>query len=267
MKDFDGLINGNKRHRSVSKLLLAAAAIISIMISPVRCQTMTAEEIVKKADDLLHGKSSLAEMTMTVVKPDWSRTMSMKAWMLEPEYALILITEPAKDKGMATLKRGNEIWNWIPSIERVIKIPPSMMMQPWMGSDFTNDDLVRESSIVKDYHHSLLGEEKISDYDCYKVELLPKPEAGVVWARVLMWISKQDFLELRVEYYDENGTMVKYMLGSDVKDLGGRKIPAHWEMVPTDKPGDKTILHYDSLEFNIEINPAFFSEQNMKRVR
>ena len=267
MDNFDSKLSGYKKKQVIGVMLLAFILIISAMTTPARCQTLTAEQIVKKADDLLHGKSSIAEMTMTVVKPDWSRTISMKAWMLEPEFALILITAPAKDKGTATLKRGNEIWNWIPSIERVIKIPPSMMMQPWMGSDFTNDDLVRESSIVKDYNHSLLGEEKISDYDCYKVQLLPKPEAGVVWAKVLMWISKSDFLELRVEYYDENGTMVKYMLGSDVKDLGGRKIPAHWEMVPSDKPGEKTILNYDSLEFNVEINPAFFSEQNMKRVR
>ncbi len=227
----------------------------------------TAREIVVNANDLLHGKSSRATAVMTVIKPDWSRKMTTKLWMLEPDFAMILITEPAKDRGTVTLKREKEIWNWIPSIQRVIKIPPSMMMQPWMGSDFNNDDLVRESSIVEDYTQTLTGEENIDGYDCYKIRLIPKPEAGVVWAKVMMWISKKGYLELKIEYYDEEGTLVKYMTGSKVKEMGGRTLPSHWEMIPADKPGEKTTLDYESLEFNIDIKPSFFSEQNMKRVR
>lgn len=227
----------------------------------------SAKEIVFKANDLLRGKSSLATSAMKVVKPDWSREITTRIWMLEPDYAMILITEPAKDKGTVTLKREKEMWNWIPSIQRIIKIPPSMMMQPWMGSDFNNDDLVRESSIVEDYTHSLIGEESIDGYDCYKINLIPRPEAGVVWARVIMWISKKEYLELKTEYYDEDGTLVKYMTGSEVKEMGGRTIPSHWEMIPVDKPGEKTILEYKSIEFDMDISPSFFSEQRMKRVR
>jgi outer membrane lipoprotein-sorting protein len=237
------------------------------LVLPNRGITQTAKEIVSRANDLMHGKSSISEVSMTIVKPDWTREMTMKTWTLEPDYALILITEPAKDRGTVTLKRKNEIWNWIPSIQRVIKIPPSMMMQPWMGSDFTNDDLVRESSIVEDYNQAILGSEEIEGYDCYKIRLIPKPEAGVVWAKVIMWISKESYLELKTEYYDEDSTMVKYMTGSEVKKMGGRTIPTYWEMIPVDKPGEKTILDYKSIEFNVEIKPSFFSEQNMKRVR
>ncbi len=247
--------------------LLLLAGIFFFLISPSDGISQSAKGIVVKANDLLHGKSSRATATMTVVKPDWSRKMSMKMWMLEPNYAMILITEPAKDKGTVTLKRRNEIWNWIPAVQRVIKIPPSMMMQPWMGSNFTNDDLVRESSIVEDYTQKLMGEEQIEGYDCYKIQLLPKPEAGVVWGKVIMWISKKNYLELKTEYYDEDSTLVKYMTGSEVKDMGGRTLPSHWEMIPVDKPGEKTILDYESLEFNVNIKPSFFSEQNMKRVR
>jgi len=227
----------------------------------------TPREIVQKADQLWHGKSSYSEGSMTVIKPNWSRKISMKAWMLEPDYALILITAPARDKGIVTLKRKNEIWNWIPTIQRVIKIPPSMMLQPWMGSDFTNDDLVRESSIVNDYTQSILGEEKVGGRLCYKIRLTPKPEAGVVWGKVLVWISKMGYLELKAEFFDEEGKLVKTMRASRVRKMGGRTIPTHLEMIPRDKPGHKTILDYQKIVFNIKIHPSFFSVQNMKRVR
>ncbi len=227
----------------------------------------TPREIVKRADDMWHGKSSVSEVTMTVIRPAWTRKISTKAWMLEPDYALILITGPAKDKGIATLKRKDELWNWIPAIQRVIKIPPSMMLQPWMGSDFTNDDLVRESSVVDDYIQSLLGEEKIDGYVCYKIKLMPKPEAGVVWGKVIMWVSKKGYMELKTEYYDEEGKLVKTLTGSEVKKMGGRILPSHWEMIPVNKPGHKTVLDYRYIKFNVKIKPSFFSLQNMKRVR
>jgi len=226
-----------------------------------------AKEIVRKADELMRANSSYSELKMQIVKPDWSRTMGMKAWALEPDYTLIYITEPARDKGSVTLKRKNEVWNWLPSAQKVIKIPPSMMLQSWMGSDFTNDDLVRQSSIVEDYNHSLLGEEKLNNYDCYKIEMIPKPEAGVVWGKVISWIVKEKYLQLKTDYYDEDGTLVKSFNGSNEVKMDDRIIFSHWEMVPYDKPGNKTILDYEKIDFNINIDESFFSEQNMKRVR
>jgi len=226
-----------------------------------------AKEIVQKADELMRANSSYSELKMQIVKPDWSRTMGMKAWALEPDYTLIYITEPARDKGSVTLKRKNEVWNWLPSAQKVIKIPPSMMLQSWMGSDFTNDDLVRQSSIVEDYNHSLMGEEKLNNYDCYKIEMIPKPEAGVVWGKVISWIVKEKYLQLKTDYYDEDGTLVKSFNGSNEVKMDGRNIFSHWEMVPYDKPGNKTILDYEKIDFNINIDESFFSEQNMKRVR
>src|SRR5574338_1391537 len=150
-------------------MLLAVLAIIGTEIFP-----QTATEVVQKADQLMKAKSSYSEIEMTIVKPDWSRTMGLKIWALEPDFALIYVTEPARDKGTVTLKRKNEVWNWIPSAQKVIKIPPSMMMQSWMGSDFTNDDLVKESSIVDDYTHKFIGEENLRGYDCWKIQLIPK---------------------------------------------------------------------------------------------
>jgi outer membrane lipoprotein-sorting protein len=226
-----------------------------------------ATEIVKKADELMKAKSSYSDITMKIVKPDWSREMGMKVWALEPDYAMIYITEPARDKGTVTLKRKTEVWNWLPSAQKVIKIPPSMMLQSWMGSDFTNDDLVKESSVIKDYTHKILGEEKIDDMDCYKIQLTPKPDAGVVWGKIIAWIAKDTYLEPKVEYYDEDGFMVKQFIGSNLQRMDGRNIFTHWEMVPEDKPGNKTIMDYNKIQFNIKTDESFFSEQNMKRVR
>ena len=226
-----------------------------------------AKEIVRKSDELIKSKSSYAEVTMTVVKTDWSRTIGMKMWALEPDYAIIYITEPARDKGSVTLKRKKEVWNWIPAAQKVIKIPPSMMLQSWMGSDFTNDDLVKESSVVNDYTHTIVGEENFNGYDCYKIVSVPKPDAGVVWGKLLIWVAKNEYFQLKVEFFDEDEFIVKTYIGNDIKEMGGRIIPTHWEMIPIDRTGEKTIFIYNKIEFNYNVNETFFSERNMKRVR
>ena len=191
----------------------------------------------------------------------------MKVWSVEPDYSIVYITEPARDRGSVTLKRKNEVWNWLPTVQKTIKIPPSMMLASWMGSDFTNDDLVRESSIVDDYDHSLIGEESVGEYECYKIELIPHPEAGVVWGKILMWISKKDFMQLKVEFYDEDGSLVRTMTGSKPKLFGGHLLPSYSEIIPRDKPGNKTIFETKQLGFDVNISPEFFSLQNMSRIR
>ncbi len=249
-----------------TKITAPVLSLFLMLSIPFVGSAQDAREIIRKADELMRGTSSYAQITMTIEKPEWQRTMTMKAWSLEPDFSLVYVTEPARDKGTVTLRRGNEVWNWLPSVQKVIKIPPSMMLQSWMGSDFTNDDLVRASSIVKDYTHTLLGKEQYEGHECYKIQLIPKPEAGVVWAKVLVWISVEGYLEYKTEYYDEDGTLVKSFLGSKVRTFGDRKLPAHWEMIPSNEPGNKTILEYDELRFDERINTDFFSLQNMKRV-
>jgi len=204
---------------------------------------------------------------MIIERPTWSREVTMKSWSLGNEYSLIYITAPAKEKGQGFLKRQKEMWNWVPNIERMIKIPPSMMMQSWMGSDFTNDDLVRESSIVKDYTHKLIGEETIDGYECYKAELIPMDDAPVVWGKVMMWITKKDYYWLKAEFYDEDGYLVNTQILSDIKQMDDRKIPTHMEMIPADEPGNKTILIYNDMKFSVKLDESFFSQQNMKRIR
>jgi outer membrane lipoprotein-sorting protein len=227
----------------------------------------TAREIIDKADKKMQGNSSKSEMTMRIVRPDWTREIGIKGWAIGTEYSMMLITSPARDKGSATLKRENEIWNWQPSIDRVIKLPPSMMMQSWMGSDFTNDDLVKESSIVRDYTHTIDGDTTINGRDAWKIILIPHEDAAVVWGRIEAYISKADYLQLLIRYYDEDDFLINTMVLSDIKEIGGRVIPTHLEMIPAENPDQKTEIIYKAMEFDIDLKPSFFSIQNMKRIR
>ncbi len=224
-------------------------------------------KIVKEADEKIRGTSSIGTYTMTIERPSWSRSITMKSWTLGTEYSIIYITSPAKEKGQVFLKRKNEMWNWVPSIDRMIKIPPSMMMQSWMGSDFTNDDLVKESSLVKDYSHRLLGEDKIDGYDCYKIELIPHEEAPVVWGKIFMWISKEELLWLKAEFYDEDDFLVNTEILTDIKKMDDRVIPTRMEMIPADKEGHKTVMIFKDIDFEAPLKESFFSIQNMKRIR
>ena len=226
-----------------------------------------ATEIIKKSDEKMRGTTSQGEMTMTVIRPTWKRTVSMKTWSKGRGLSLLLITAPAKEKGQAFLKIKNEMWNWLPAIQRMIKIPPSMMMQSWMGSDFTNDDLLKESSIVVDYTHKIIGNETIAGVDCYKIELTPKEDAAVVWGKIISWISKKTFNTMKSEYYDEDGYLVNVETASNIKKMDDRIIPTRLEIVPVDKKGNKTVLEFKNIHFNKPISDNFFSQQNMKRVR
>lgn len=226
-----------------------------------------AKEIVKKANDLIMGKTSQGEYVMKLVRPDWEREVSMKTWSKGIKYYMIYITAPAREKGQVFLKRNNEMWNWIPSINKLIKIPPSMMSQSWMGSDFTNDDLLKESSIVKDYYHKIIGKEIIDGYECYKIELIPHEDAAVVWGKIILWITKKEYYQLKAELYDEFGALVNIQYGKEIENVGNRKLPSKLIMVPQDKEGHQTILKIKNMIFDKPIPDSFFSQQNMKRVR
>ncbi len=227
----------------------------------------TALEIIKKADEKMRGTSNRSVMTMKIVRPEWSREIQMKGWAMGQEYSLILISAPARDKGTATLKRDKEIWSWQPSIDRVVKLPPSMMMQSWMGSDFTNDDLVRESSIVNDYTHELVGDTILADRSTHKILLIPKENAPVVWGKIHAYITKEEYIQLLIKYFDEDGYLINTMVMSDIKDIGGRTIPTILEMIPAENPDHKTVITYQDIAFDIPMKESFFSIQSMKRIR
>lgn len=226
-----------------------------------------ADEIVQKMEDKMRGTSSYFEMSMTTVRPRYTREVTMKAWSKGDDYSLIFITGPARDKGIGFLKRKKEIWNYMPSIDRTIKMPPSMMSQSWMGSDFSNDDLVRESSMVKDYANRILREEVLNGYSCWVLEMTPKPESSVVYSKIIVWVIKEKYLQLKVDHYDEDEAIVSTITFSEFKVMGGREIPLSMEMVPMNKENNKTIITYQDAMFDIDIKDEFFSVQNLKGMK
>jgi len=251
----------------IYKFLMPLMAFALIFGSGQVSAQETAVDIIRKMEERMQGNSSYIEMTMTTVRPRFTREISMKSWAKGDDFALILITAPARDKGTAYLKRGKEIWNYVPNIDRMIKLPPSMMSQSWMGSDFSNDDLVRESSNISDYNHRILRSERYDGRDCWVIELIPKPESSIVFGKVLMWIAKEIYVQLKVENFDEDDFLVSTLYFKDIKNMGGRTIPTLIEMVPHDKRGQKTILKYNKAEYDIRIEDSFFSVQNLKNVR
>jgi len=245
-----------------------ASYMMSLVAFSAGAQELTAMEIVKKTDDKFRGEQSgYSVMTMTVIRPSWQRTVEFRSWSKDDDYALTLITAPAREKGQTFLKRKTEMWSWNPAISRLIKLPPSMMSQGWMGSDYTNDDILRESSVVDDYTHSIEGSEAVDGHDCWKIRLIAKYDADVLWGEQLWWIDKKEYITLKAELYDEDGYLVRSEKASDLKIMDGRLIPTLVELVPAENEGYKTILKIVEVKFNIQIADDFFSQQNMKTVR
>lgn len=240
---------------------------IPFLLFGLLANAQTAKEIIEKADELTRGLSSEGEMTIQIVRPKWTREMTMKSWTLGTDYSLILITAPAKEKGTVFLKREKEIWNWLPSIERTVKLPPSMMMQSWMGTDLTNDDLVKESSIVTDYEHEIEKDTVYDGLDCWKLVLTAKPDAPVVWGSIVVYVAKKNYIQLRSEFYDEDGFLVNIFTAHDIKEMGGRTIASRMEMVPVEKEGQKTVIIQNVLKFNTGVTADFFTTNQMKRLK
>ncbi len=262
-----------KKHlieRSDRPVIMAGTLTLGLLIflftfTPVIAQD--AAEIIERMEEVMRGESSYAEMTMKIERPRYEREVSMRAWAKGEDYSLILVTAPARDQGTTFLKRGNEIWNYIPNVDRTIKMPPSMMSQSWMGSDFTNDDLVRESSTVDDYEHRILREEEYNGRDVWVLELIPKPETPIVWGKVLVWVAKDGYLQLRVENYDQRDELANTIEFDQIRNVGDREIPTRMTLTPADKPGQRTILTYQNLDFDIDVDESFFTQANMRRIR
>jgi hypothetical protein len=237
------------------------AVLLSFRIS----EAATAAEILEKVDDLWRGESSYAEMTMDVKTEHYERSMKLKAWSLGKEYSLFVITYPPKDRGVATLKTEQDIWNYLPRVNRVIRVPTSMMMANWMGSHFTNDDLVKESRLSEDYESEITFEGERDGRDIYEITLIPKPDAPVVWGRIEFTVLKEELMPLKGLYFDEDGVLVRTMTFSDIKVMAGRRIPAVMELIPEDKPEERTVIIYSSLEIGLGLTPDFFSRQTLTR--
>jgi len=240
-------------------------SILILVLSMTFLRAQSAEEIVKKAYEKNEGNSQYAEMTMKIVRPKWQRELKFKYASLGKDYSLVLITSPAKEKGQTFLLVDNEMWMWNPSISRTVKLGPSMMSQGWMNSDYSNDELMNGGSIITDYDKRIIGSETIDGKACYKIVLTPKEGKNIVWGKQILWITKDSYLILKNEFYDEEDYLVKTHLGSEIKTLDGREIPTQFDIISEDNPDYKTIVIINDIRFDIKVSKSFFSQQNMRK--
>jgi len=255
--------------------IVPAALVAALIFLPIRAEAQTAAcagladatEIVDCVDRIMRGESSQGISTMEVATENWSRAMEMQMWSLGTDHALVRILSPRKDAGTATLKAGNEIWNYLPRVDRTIKIPASLMSASWMGSHFTNDDLVKESRLIEDYEITLAYEGDRDGVVVWEFDLIPRPEAPVVWGRIAYQVRKSDTMPVYARYYDEDGELVRTMTFFDYRQLGGRLVPAALRVVPEDKPGEYTEVRYSELEFDVDLDEDFFSLRRLRDTR
>jgi outer membrane lipoprotein-sorting protein len=242
----------------ISALALALAAPAAAQ-APATPAEPTVKEIMKWLDDLYRGDSSTGTMVMNVKTSRWERKLKMRSWTEGTEKSLMRILEPKKERGVSTLKVGKNIWNYLPKVDRTIKVPGSMMSGSWMGSHFTNDDLVQESRYSEDFKCEVKGRDKGWNLVC-----IPNPDAAVVWGRVELQVGA-DKIPVAYRFYDEGGDLIRTMEFHDVKDVGGRKIPSRMRLVPADKPSEFTEIIYGDMQFNVKIPKEVFTLQALKR--
>lgn len=236
---------------------------LHVLVLPNFSFAETTKDIIKKVEENLNGKTAIMNITMVVKTKRAERTMKMESYSIGKEKSFIKILYPGKDKGITFLKIDNTMWQYVPRIEKTIKIPASMMLQSWMGSDFSNDDLVKESSISDDYTHNIAGENEES----YIVELWPREEAAVVWGKIIMEISKQYFLPTIVRYYDEDEVLIRELAYLNVQPFGDRFYPTKWVMDPKEpeKEGHQTVIEVVEAVFDEEVSESYFTKRALKR--
>ncbi|MEN8169658.1 MAG: outer membrane lipoprotein-sorting protein [Pseudomonadota bacterium] len=252
--------------RTSHRLIRLALLFFALLYLP-NLQAMDIDELMTHVDRLWRGDTSQATMSMTVKTRRYERNMTMEAWSRGKDYSLLVIREPIKDRGIATLKVKENIWNYLPKINRVTKVPASMMSGSWMGSHFTNDDLVKENTFIDDYDSLISFEGERDGALIYEVTSIPKPDAAVVWGKVVMTIQQDNFAPVAATYFDEEGVRVRLMTFDRIEQVDGRAIPMRMTLIPEDKPGESTIVVYEKIAFGMELNDNFFSLRSLKQRR
>jgi hypothetical protein len=241
------------------------AIIFTIFIlNVVQAGELTTSELLDKVDKQFRSSTSTSELEMQIKTKNWERTLKMHMWTKGLEKTLIRIDSPKKDRGISTLKRDKSMWNYFPKIDKVIKIPASMMMGSWMGSDFTNDDLVKENTFVDDYTHKFINKE---DEEYHHIEIFPKQETVTVWGKIILKIWKSDNIIAQEIFYDEKGGKIKIMEFTDIKIMGGKKIPATMTLIPLKKKNQRTVIKYVKATFDGPVNDSIFTRKNLQKRR
>lgn len=251
---------------SRAKIPFLLAALLLLLAPPLRAQSPDAAAIIRAAIEYWRDVSSYAVFDMTIHRPDWQRTMSMRVWTRGNKESLVRVTAPAKDAGNGTLLLDNDMWSYSPKVNRVIKIPSSMMGQSWMGSDFSNNDLARADDLIDQYRHTLLATEQRDGHKVYVIEALPNEAAPVVWGREVLKI-RDDHLLLEHAFYDQSGVLVKKLSTTEIKLMGGKPIAARERMQKADKQDEWTEIVTREAQFGIALPASLFTQANLRNPR
>ena len=245
------------------KLAVSSVLAVLLIFSDLQAADPEAQLLVQKAFDYWRGMSSYSQFSMTIHRPDFERTMVLKGWTKGRSDALFFVLQPPKDAGNGSLKKDNDMWSYNPKINRAIKLPPSMMSQSWMGSDFSNDDLAKTDSILDDYDHRISGREVVDGRQVFTVESTAKESAPVVWGKQVLRI-RDDFILLSEQFFDEDMKLVKEMTAEDLVLFSERIFPKIWIMRRVDEKDRFTRLEYQHLEFDVEIEDRVFTLASLK---
>ena len=228
--------------------------------------SLSPEDILQRSERQLIYDEAEAELKVELIRPDWTKSYRLKTWSKGQEKAMVYVMEPEKDKGTVLLKKGDVVYNYIPKIKKVIKVPSHIMSQRWMGSDLSIEDLLRGKRLSVDYTASIVGEASILGRSCHKLELSPKAGSAVLWSKIEMWVDKADFLQLRSIYYDEDGDQTHRMYARSVKRFGKANVVNVMEVIPSENEAQKTRLEYLDLQLNTGISDDFFTVAKMKQL-
>ncbi len=249
-----------RKYLLVMLVISMASVVRHFPLCAQHMQEIDVAHIVKTIDELYRSDASYAEMRMKIVTPHWQRTLEMKVWSSGQKKTMIRILSPPKEEGVGTLRIGNEMWNYLPKTNKVIKVPPSMMMSSWMGSDFNNNDLVREYTFLEDYTFSLIKQTP----DSLTIRCKPKPERPIVWGKVHLIVRSRDYLPLRQLYYDEHGDVKRVLIYKKIRSFDGKTLPSQLELIPRDEKGNRTVLAYHKLNFRKSLPESVFSLRNLR---
>jgi len=246
------------------RILTLLSAIL--FLSPSMAQEPDAAQLIRNAMDHWRGLTSYSDMTMTIHRPDWERSMTMRSWSKGDKLSLVRVVEPKKDAGNGTLLNDNNMWTYTPKINRIIKVPSSMMSQSWMGSDFSNKDISKSTDIIDQYDHELVGTEERDGRLYYTISSVPHEEAAVVWGKEVLTV-RDDYVLMEQQFWDQDGVLVKSMKTLEVVEMGGRAVARVMRMGKVDAPGEWTQLTANSIEFDLELPGNLFTLSNLRNPR
>ncbi len=238
----------------------------TLHVAPTLAQDVSARDLVRQAVDHFRGLTSYSEMTMTIHRSDWERSMTMRAWTEGDDNTLVRVTEPRKDAGNGTLMLDDNMWTFSPKINRVIKVPSSMMSQNWMGSDFSNKDISKTTDIIDQYDHTLTDQREEDGHQIYTIESIPHEDAAIVWGKEVL-VIRDDWVLLEQQFWDQDGVLFKAMKASDIKVMSGRTVAAKLRMGKLETPGEWTELQTLEINFGVEIGSNVFTLSNLRNPR